>query len=247
MNAPANFDLSERTAEIVTFVARHQLPLSGVNILPGLGGLINGGPQIAAAKAKLREIAARQKAEIERHQPLGSVGAAKVPPEIVWSRNERVVIDLRIGETERAVDETEAALIDSDRGLYRRGGLIVSTGFDKMQTWDGRTIEVQIIEERSNYALLEDIEAVASFEKYSPKAKKTTKLPPPLAAGAHTQAADDAAAPAQPRQRHQLPDHQSERRTHRRAGLLSRYRHPVRPARRQVPAASADSPARPWP
>jgi Family of unknown function (DUF5906) len=80
MNAPANFDLPERTAEIVTFVARHQLPLSGINILSGLGGLINGGPQIAAAKAKLREIAARQKAEIERHQPpLGSVGAAKVP------------------------------------------------------------------------------------------------------------------------------------------------------------------------
>ena len=181
MNAPANFDPLERTAEIITFVARHQLPLSGINILPGLGGLINGGPQIAAAKAKLREIAARQKAEIERHQPPGSLGAAKVPPEIVWSRNERVVIDLRIGETERAVDETEAALIDSDRGLYRRGSLIVSTGFDKMQTWDGRTIEVQIIEERSNYALLEDIEAVASFERYSPKTKKRTKLPPPLA------------------------------------------------------------------
>ena len=36
-----------------------------------------------------------------------------------------------------------------------------------MQTWDGRSIEVQIIEERSNYALLEDIEAVANFERYN--------------------------------------------------------------------------------
>ena len=109
------------------------------------------------------------------------MGAARVPPEVVWSRNDRVVIQLRIGETERAVDEIEAALIDSDRGLYRRGGLIVSTGFDQMQTWDGRKIEVQIIEERSNYALLEDIEAVASFERYNPKTEKRTKVPPPMA------------------------------------------------------------------
>ena len=83
MNAPRNLGSDDqltqerRTADLITFVARHQLPLSGINILPGLGGLINGGPQIAAAKAKLREIAARQKAEIERHQPPGSVGAAK--------------------------------------------------------------------------------------------------------------------------------------------------------------------------
>ena len=178
MNAPAFHP--ERTAKIVAFVARQQLPLSSINVLPGLGGLINGGPQIAAAKAKLREIAAREKAEIERRQPPGSLGAAKVPPEIVWSRNERVVIDLRIGETERIVDEIENALIDSDRGLYRRGGLIVSTGFDKMQTWDGRTIEVQIIEERSNYALLEDIEAVASLREIHTRNQEVARTPPPL-------------------------------------------------------------------
>ena len=92
----------------------------------------------------------------------------------------RPTIELRIGETERIVNEIEDALIHSDRELYRRGGLIVSTGFDKMQTWDGRTIEVQIIEERSNYALLEDIEAAAVFEKYDTRAKKQRRTSPTL-------------------------------------------------------------------
>ena len=52
--------------------------------------------------------------------------------------DKRPTIELRTGETERIVDEVEDALIASDRGLYRRGGLIVATGFDKMQTWDGK-------------------------------------------------------------------------------------------------------------
>ena len=75
----------------------------------------------------------------------------------------RRTIQITIGETERVVDEIEASLIASGRGLYRRGGAIVATGFDRMQTWDGKAVEVQIIEERGDYALLEDIEAVADF------------------------------------------------------------------------------------
>ena len=37
-----------------------------------------------------------------------------------------LLIELRIGETERAVNELERRLIASDRGLYQRGGVIVS-------------------------------------------------------------------------------------------------------------------------
>jgi hypothetical protein len=44
---------------------------------------------------------------------------------------DRPTIRLRVGQTERVVDEIEAALKASGRGLYRRGGLIVSTGFDR--------------------------------------------------------------------------------------------------------------------
>jgi len=81
-------------------------------------------------------------------------------------------IELRAGEIERVVDEIEEALVASNRGLYRRGGLIVAIGFDKMQTWDGKTVEIQTIEERDHYALLEDIEAAAIFMKFDARAKK---------------------------------------------------------------------------
>jgi hypothetical protein len=113
---------------------------------------------------------------------------------------DRPTIRLGVGETERVVDEIEAALIASGRGLYRRAGLIVATGFDKMQTWDGGTVEVQIIEERDNYALLEDIEAAAVLLKFDADAADP-------AASAHPQAAPAPAAPAKSRGPGQLPEH----------------------------------------
>ena len=96
---------------------------------------------------------------------------------------DRPTIRLVVGETERVVDEIEAALIASGRGLYRRAGLIVAAGFDKMQTWDGDTVEVQIIEERENYALLEDIEAAADLVKFNADEQKWMRTRPPMWAG----------------------------------------------------------------
>jgi hypothetical protein len=75
----------------------------------------------------------------------------------------RPTIKLLAGMTEQAVDKLEKLLIASDRGLYQRGGLIVSTGFAKLQTYDGKTIVGQVIEPRGDYALREDAEAVAKF------------------------------------------------------------------------------------
>ena len=92
----------------------------------------------------------------------------------------RPTIMIRVGETERIVNEIEAALIASDRGLYRRGGFIVAIGFDRMQTWDGKTVEVQIIEERDNYALLEDIEAAAEFAVFDARTKTPKRTAPPV-------------------------------------------------------------------
>jgi putative DNA primase/helicase len=93
------------------------------------------------------------------------------------SSRRRPQIVLRVGETERVVDEIESGLIDADRGLYRRGGLIVSTGFDRMQTWDGKTVEIQIIEEIGDYALLEQIEAVMDFIRFD---KENKRVPLPM-------------------------------------------------------------------
>ena len=95
------------------------------------------------------------------------------------SSRRRPQIVLRVGETERIVDEIETALIAARRGLYRRGGLIVSTGFDRMQTWDGKTVEIQIIEEIGDYALLEQIEAVMDFIRFDKK-KTAKRVPPPM-------------------------------------------------------------------
>ena len=83
----------------------------------------------------------------------------------------RPTIILRVAETERIVDEIETALIASDRGLYQRGGFIVLAGFDRMPTWDGRAVELQVIEEQGDFALLEDVEAVAKFVKPARTAK----------------------------------------------------------------------------
>jgi hypothetical protein len=61
-----------QTAKVISFLT-YFAPgrMSGVNI--GLPGLINGGPQIAAARAKLAKL------EAERHQPLvGTLGAERV-------------------------------------------------------------------------------------------------------------------------------------------------------------------------
>ena len=84
---------------------------------------------------------------------------------------DRPTIELRVGETERAVNELESLLIASNPGLYQRGGLIVSTGFTKMQTWNGKTVVGQIIEERGEYALAEDAETVAKFIRFDADGK----------------------------------------------------------------------------
>jgi hypothetical protein len=81
----------------------------------------------------------------------------------------RPTISLEVGHTERIVNELENLLIDSNRGLYQRGALIVSTGFAKMKAWDKKDVIAQVIEERGNYAMLEDMQAVANFLGFDKK------------------------------------------------------------------------------
>jgi hypothetical protein len=100
------------------------------------------------------------------------------PYELKAASDLRPTIMLRVGETKRAVDELEALLIASDLGLYQRGGLIVSTGFAKLLTWDGKTVLGKIIEERGEHALCEDAETIAKFVKFD---KRQAKLVPAAA------------------------------------------------------------------
>ena len=96
------------------------------------------------------------------------IAKAKAPPQNKTG-DDRPTIELLVGKTERAVNELERLLVASDRGLYQRGGLIVSTGFAKMRTWDGEEVVGQVIETRGDYALLEDAEAVAKFVRLNEK------------------------------------------------------------------------------
>lgn len=73
------------------------------------------------------------------------------------------VISILPGETPRVVDEIEAALLASDLPLYKRGGLIVSPGVDRLPTWNGGTVIAQVIAERPTARLIEDAETVAQF------------------------------------------------------------------------------------
>ena len=73
-----------------------------------------------------------------------------LPPKPTNAPREKKEIVLRVGETERIVDEIETALIAARRGLYRRGGLIVATAFDEIQTWDGKTTRARSSKNAAN-------------------------------------------------------------------------------------------------
>lgn len=108
-----------------------------------------------------------------RLQELQRNGKGRRPP------SSKATIEIHVGETEAVVTRIEDLLIASDRGLYQRGGIVVSTGLAKMKTWDGNEVCVQIIEERGNYATLEDMEAVANFLGFDKKGKLRPVNPPP--------------------------------------------------------------------
>ena len=90
-------------------------------------------------------------------------------------------IVIKAGEIERIVDETEAALIAEQdttpvaKRLFRRGGIVVSIGFNAEPTHDGGTVEAQVIVEAGDYALTERIASTAIFVKYNERKKKLVR------------------------------------------------------------------------
>jgi putative DNA primase/helicase len=90
-------------------------------------------------------------------------------------------IRLEAGNIEAVVDDVEWALIRARRGLYQRGGLIVSVGHEPALAAHGRDVVVQRIAERGDHALLEDISASARFERFDARAKDFITKDPPMA------------------------------------------------------------------
>src|ERR1700733_277544 len=83
----------------------------------------------------------------------------------------RPEIEIRVGEMQRGVDETEAALIAAqpsspvEKKVFRRGDQIVSIAIDKAPDHRGRIVESQVIVEVGEHALAERMGIAARFLK----------------------------------------------------------------------------------
>ena len=106
---------------------------------------------------------------------LGSGDPPDTPPlagEVAEVPDDRPTIRIVQGEIERMVDEAEAALIRSNRGLYKRAGRIVSVGEAKIAVSDKtEDVSLQIVE-RELDRLGEDLAAVAVFKRYDERKKE---------------------------------------------------------------------------
>lgn len=83
----------------------------------------------------------------------------------------RPVIQIVEGDVERVVDEAEDALIDGGRGLYQRGGSIVSVGEIKVTALGGTEGVAQQIFPVTEHALVEHLTAAAVFQRYDARRK----------------------------------------------------------------------------
>lgn len=109
----------------------------------------------------------------------GGEGGVDLPTDD-GSGPDRPVIRILAGEIERVVDEAEAALAGSGRGLYQRGGQIVCVGEVKITTSGGNADVAQRILERKDNALVEDLTAAAVFQRYETRTKEWCTLDAPM-------------------------------------------------------------------
>ena len=89
----------------------------------------------------------------------------------------RPEIEIRVGEMERAVDESEAALIAAqasssvEKKVFRRGDRIVSLAINKAPDHTGQIVESQVIVEVGEYTLAERLGAAVTFQKWDRRKK----------------------------------------------------------------------------
>jgi putative DNA primase/helicase len=92
----------------------------------------------------------------------------------------RPEIHLQANDIERIVNESEAALIAADRGIYQRDGKIVFINTVTRAAAKGVEVKVQNIAERGDHALREDMSSAASFQKYDARSKGMVATDPPM-------------------------------------------------------------------
>jgi hypothetical protein len=131
--------------------------------------------------------------DIERETERELAGALTILPAVRRERkrrperaarganDQRPPITITAGDIERIVNEVEAALIASDRGLYQRGGKIVAAERVPAIAAGDKEITVTSICERGDLALREDASTAAAFEKFDSRADAMVTTDAPMA------------------------------------------------------------------
>jgi hypothetical protein len=89
-------------------------------------------------------------------------------------------IYIKAGQLERLVNETEAAILAADRGLYKRGGQIVRIGEIELLGANEKKTTALAILDQNEHALLEDVSASAQFLKYNKREDAWLPTDPPM-------------------------------------------------------------------
>jgi putative DNA primase/helicase len=97
------------------------------------------------------------------------------------ANDKRPLISIAANDIERIVDEVQAALIAADRGLYQRGGKIVTAERVPAIAAGDKKITVTSVCERGDLALREDASTAAAFEKFDARADGMVTTDPPMA------------------------------------------------------------------
>jgi hypothetical protein len=75
-------------------------------------------------------------------------------------------IQITEADIKEAVDRSESALLAADRGVYQRGGAIVSVSVGKGISTNGEPVAFQSIAEIGDHALVEHLSCAAHYEKW---------------------------------------------------------------------------------
>jgi hypothetical protein len=88
---------------------------------------------------------------------------------------------IKAGHLEQIVDETEQAVIEAERGLYKRGGLVVRIGEAELLGATEPKTTALVIVEQGEHTLFEDAGASAVYLKYNKREDKWEPADPTLA------------------------------------------------------------------
>jgi hypothetical protein len=88
------------------------------------------------------------------------------------------IIQIEVGEIEKVVSQAEAALINARRGVYQRGGDIVSLGEAPVQTAYRRDVVAKRIFSVGTNALVEHLSASANWTRYDARSEDIVRTEP---------------------------------------------------------------------